>query len=65
MGLRNANFQAKANIKKAAQEEVLTVIFNSWVFFFYLFFRILPLIEIFHLLRSLCGLNLELVLLGT
>jgi hypothetical protein len=34
MGLRNANFQAKANIKKAAQEEVLTVIFNSWVFFF-------------------------------
>jgi hypothetical protein len=66
MSLRNANFQAKANIKKAAQEEVITVIFNFLGFFYYLgFWQDLAVIEIFHALRSSYRLNLELVLLVT
>lgn len=63
MGLRNANFQAKANIKKAAEEEVINCYFQIYGFFIDNFFGadiMSVLIEIFDAIRSFYSLNLRL-----
>lgn len=51
MRLRNANLQARANLKKAAQEEVCTV-FSLWCFVFALLDQWL-----FYVMSSKCGLR--------